>query len=344
MSIVTVGIDISKHVFQLHGVDAKGDTVLRKRLTRGQFIEFFTDFPSCLIGMEACSGAHHWARELQALGHNVRLMPAQYVKPYVKRNKHDMADAEAICEAVTRPTMRFVEIKSLEQQGMLMLHRARELLVKQRTMLANALRAHLAEFGIVVAQGLCNITKLEMALTDQADDDIPSVAREVFDILFQQIRHINEKIDTLEKRLLIWHKSNENSQRLATIPGIGPLSATALIATIGEIRNFKSARHFSAWLGLTPKEYSTGGKIRSGRISKRGDGYIRRLLVHGARAVVRCRTRKNAAPSPWLDGLLARKAKNIATVALANKNARVVWALLAKKEMYRKSLITGITA
>ena len=344
MDIVTMGIDLAKNVFQLHGVDANGETVLRRRLTRGKFLAFFASLPPCLIGMEACSGAHHWAREFRSLGHEVRLMPAQYVKPYVKRGKHDAADAEGICEAVTRPTMRFVAIKGTGQQSILMQHRVRELLVKQRTMLANAVRGHMAEFGIVVAQGLCNITKLETILLDQSDDCIPNIAGDVLSLIFQQMRDLNEKIDALERSLRTWHKNNEASKRLATIPGVGPLTASALVATIGDVTHFKSGRQLAAWLGLTPMEHSTGGKSRCGKISKRGDAYIRRLLIHGARAVVRQRSRKNARPSPWLDGLLARRPKNVATVALANKNARAVWALMKTKEVYRSVTATEIAA
>ena len=334
MPIVTIGLDLSKSVFQLHAVDENGAVVIRKKLSRTQVLPTLEKIPPCLIGMEACGSAHHWAREISALGHEIRLMPAQYVKPYVKRNKTDSADAEAICEAVTRPTMRFVAVKSVEQQAMMLNHRGRELLVKQRTMLANAIRAHLAEFGVVTAQGTRNLDKLKQIAKNGA---LAKSAMEVLDILFEQFEELNTRIKALELRIHAAHKNNEISQRLTSIPGIGPLTASAIVASVGEAKNFQSARSFAAWLGLTPREYSSGGKQVLGSISKRGDGYIRKLLVHGARAVVRMRSRKNAEPMPWLDGLLERKHRNTATVALANKNARVVWALLNSGQVFEKA-------
>ena len=269
MQVTTIGLDLAKSVFQVHGTDSRGRVVLRKRLTRGKLLEFFANLPACLVGMEACGGAHHWARELRALGHEVRLMPPQYVKPYVKRNKHDRADAEAICEAMRRPNMRFVAIKSTDQQSVLMLHRTRELLVRQRTMLANALRGHLSEFGIVVAKGIQNVKKLSAIVGDHDDRRLPDVARSALVLMLEQLGDTTRKIGELEKRLDGWHRQNEASQRLATMPGIGPLTATALIATVGDPGHFKSGRQFAAWLGLTPREYSTGGKACPGRISKR---------------------------------------------------------------------------
>lgn len=337
MNVTTIGLDIAKNVFQIHGADAKGRMVFKKRLSRGKVLSFFANLPPCLIGMEACAGAHYWARELQALGHEVRLMPPQYVKPYVKRNKHDQADAEAICEAVTRPSMRFVAIKSKDQQSVLMLHRSRELLVRQRTMLANALRGHLSEFGIVVAKGIQNVQKLVAIVGDYGDNRLPDVAREVLATVIEQLRDTTRKIDDLEKRLHGWHRSNEASQRLATTPGIGPMTATALIATVGDPKNFASGRQFAAWLGITPREDSTGGKPRPGKISKRGDGYLRRLLVHGARSVVKAHRRKatEASSASWLGRLLARRHVNVATVALANRNARIAWALMVHGTAYQ---------
>lgn len=334
MEVTTIGLDIAKNVFQVHGSDCKGRAVLSKRLSRGQVLRFFANHNKCLIGIEACAGAHYWARQLEALGHDVRLIPPQYVKPYVKRGKHDAADAEAICEAVTRPTMRFVSVKSSDQQAVLMLHRARDLLVRQRTMLVNALRGHLGEFGIVAANGIQNVSKLLCVVADYDDERLPVVARDVLDLVIEQLRDTTGKINALEKRLVTWHRSNEASQRLATVPGIGPITATALIATVGDPKHFKSARQFSAWLGLTPQEHSSGGKSRPGRISKRGDAYVRRLLVHGARTVVRWHKNDRDGPPTWLGRVLSRRPKNVAIVALENKNARIVWALLMRQETF----------
>jgi transposase len=324
MPIITIGLDLAKSVFQLHAIDEEGAVVMRKRLPRSQVLPTLEKIPPCLVGMEACGSAHHWAREIQALGHDVRLMPAQYVKPYVKRNKTDAADAEAICEAVRRPTMRFVAIKTIEQQAVMLNHRGRELLVKQRTMLANAIRSHFAEFGIVTAQGTQNLCKLKQAAQQGS---LTQTAMDVLELLFDQLDALNKSIKALELRIHAWHKSNEVSQRLTSIPGVGPLTASAIVASVGQATCFGSARSFAAWLGLTPREHSSGGKVMLGGISKRGDGYIRKLLVHGARAVVRMRSRKDAAPMPWLDGLLERKHRNSATVALAHKNARIGVAL-----------------
>ena len=333
MPIVTIGLDLAKSVFQLHAIDEHGAVIMRKRLTRGQVLPVLEKIPPCLVGMEACGSAHHWAREIQALGDEVRLMPAQYVKPYVKQNKTDAADAEAICEAVRRPTMRFVAVKSIEQQAVMLNHRGRELLVKQRTMLANAIRAHFAEFGIITAQGTQNLCKLKQAAEQGS---LTKTAIDVLELLFDQLDALNKNIKALELRIHTWHKSNETSQRLTSIPGIGPLTASAIVASVGTAGSFGTARSFAAWLGLTPREHSSGGKQMLGGISNRGDGYIRKLLVHGARAVVRMRSRKNAEPMPWLDGLLERKHRNAATVALAHKNARVVWALLNTGEVFGK--------
>ena len=313
---------------------------MRKKLARSQVLPTLEKLTPCLIGMEACGSSHYWARELQALGFEVRLMPAQYVKAYVKRNKTDAANAEAICEAVTRPTMRFVPVKSAEQQAVLLYHRSRSLLVKQRTMLVNALRAHFAEFGLIARQGVRNLGILRGCLEQER---LPAIAKEVLELLFVQIEAVSEQIKALEKQIHQWHKESEPSRRLATIPGVGPLTASAIVASVGEAAFFGSARSFAAWLGLTPREHSSGGKACTLGISKKGDEYIRRLLVHGARAVVRMRFRKGAAPMPWLDGLLERKHRNTATVALANKNARMVWALLTKGTTY-KEYVEGVVA
>jgi transposase len=265
--VTTIGLDLAKHVFQVHGVDADGATVLRKQLRRGQVLAFFSRLPSCLVGLEACATAHYWARELGALGHEVRLMPAQYVKAYVKRNKNDAADAAAICEAVRRPTMRFVPAKTADQQAAVLLHRGRERLVRQRTALVNALRAHLAEFGVVAPQGLRNVGKLIAIVRDADDARLPGLARQVLQVLAAQIEQLETAVSAIEKQLMAWHKSNPVSQRLATIPGIGPIIATAIAATVVEPTAFRSGREFAAWLGLVPRQNSTGGKTRLGRIS-----------------------------------------------------------------------------
>ena len=278
MDITTIGFDLAKTVFQVHGADGEGRVVLRRKLRRGKVLAFFAGLPSCLVGMEACASAHYWARELQALGHKVRLIPPQYVRPFVKTNKNDAADAEAICEAVTRPTMRFAPAKSAEQQSVLMLHRARELLVRQRTMVINALRGHCAEFGLIVAQGALRVEELVAIIEDPGDERLPPLAREALGSLVEQLCSAQARIKQLEVTLLAWHRSNQASRRLATIPGVGVITATALVATIGDGAQFRSGRQLSAWLGLVPRQHSSGGKDRLGRISKRGDGYIRAPL------------------------------------------------------------------
>jgi transposase len=335
MDIMTIGFDLAKTVFQVHGADGEGRPVLRKKLRRGQVLGFFAGLPSCLVGMEACAGAHHWAREVQALGHEVRLIPPQYVKPFVKTNKNDAADAEAICEALLRPTMRFAAVKSAEQQSVLMLHQTRELLVRQRTMLINALRGHCGEFGLIAAQGARKVESLIGIIEDADDDRLPPLARQALLSLVAQLRSTAMEIAGLERDLLIWHRSNEASQRLTAIPGIGVITATALVATVGDATQFRSARQFSAWLGLVPHQQSSGGKERLGRISKRGDGYLRRLLVHGARTVLLWSRRRKETRSDWLEALLARRPTNVVLVAMANKTARIVWAMLSRGEVFR---------
>ena len=337
MQVTTIGLDLAKNILQVHGVDARGRAVVKRRLRRGEVLAFCANLPPCLVGIESCGGAHWWAREIEALGHQVRLMPAHYVRPYVKRNKNDAADAEAICEAVTRPTMRFVPIKSAEQQAVLLLHRTRELLVRQRTGLINALRGHVAEFGIVVAQGAHNVVKLIAAIADQDGKRLPPLATDVLRLLVEQLRATEGQLGELERHLLAWHRANEVSQRLATVPGVGPITATAIAATVGDPAHFRSARQFAAWLGLVPRQHSSGGRERLGRISKRGDGYLRRLLIHGARTVLRWRRRGvGLAASPWLAGLLERRPVNVTTVALANKNARILWAMMMRGESFRR--------
>jgi transposase len=333
--IMTVGLDLAKSVFQVHGADQDGRRVVRKKLRRGQVLGFFAGLSPCLIGLEACASAHYWARELQALGHAVRLIPPQYVKPFVKTNKNDVSDAEAICEALARPTMRYAAVKSAEQQSVLMLHRARELLVRQRTMLINALRGHCGEFGIVVAQGASKVTALIGIIEDRQDDRLPALAREALESLVGQLRMVQEQILGLERKLMAWHRASEASRRLETIPGVGVITATALVATIGDASQFHSGRQLAAWLGLVPKQHSSGGKQRLGRISKHGDGYLRKLLVHGARTVLLWSRRKKEGRSAWLEALLARRPTNVVLVAMANKTARVVWAMLSRGETFR---------
>lgn len=331
--ITTIGLDLAKSVFQIHGVNDLGEVVMRKRLRRGQVLAFFADLPPCLVGMEACATAHYWGRELRALGHEVRLMPPQYVKAYVKRNKNDAADAEAICEAVRRPSMRFVPVKSAAQQSALLMHRGRELLVRQRTMLANALRGHLAEFGLTAAQGLHNVAGLIAVVRDATDERVPDMARQVLQVIAKQIVELDTRIGAIEVQIMAWHKSNPMSQRLASIPGIGTIIATAIAATVAEPGAFHSGREFAAWLGLVPRQNSTGGKARLGGISKRGDSYLRRLLINGSHAVL-LRSKAGKA-DPWLIALRRRRPRLVAAVAVANKTARIAWAVMSKQETYR---------
>jgi transposase len=333
MDITTVGLDLAKHVFQVHGVDEAGDVIVKRRLRRAQVITYFASLPPCLIGMEACATAHFWARELRALGHEVRLMPPQYVKAYVKRGKNDAADAAAICEAVTRPSMRVVPVKTEQQQSALMMHRARELLVRQRTQLINAVRGHLAEFGLVEAQGPWNVPRLLASM--QEDRRVPELARQVLQLLAAQLDEVGKRIAEVDVRIAAWYKASPVSRRLATIPGIGPLIATAIAATVPDPDAFRGGREFAAWLGLVPRQTSTGGKQRLGRISRLGDKYIRQLLIVGAQTVL---LRSKAARSnAWIQGLLARRPRLVVAVALANKMARVVWAVMAKGQSYRQA-------
>ena len=332
--ITIVGLDLAKNVFQVHCADDDGVCVLRKRLRRRQVLEFFSGLDPCVVAMEACGSAHHWARELKALGHQVKLIAPQFVKPYVKTNKTDAADAEAICEAAQRPGMRFAPVKSEEQQSLLMLHRARELLVRQRTMLINALRGHCAEFGVIAPQGAPKVKELIVLIKEGRDHRLPDVARSALRVLVDQLAQTETQIKALAKRIDAWHRTSTASQNLATIPGVGILTATALVATIGDACQFKSGRELAAWLGLVPRQHSSGGKQRSGRISKRGDGYLRRLLVHGARTVLRWSKHKGDR-DPWIERLLIRRPTTVVLVAMANKTARIAWALLTRNEAYR---------
>jgi transposase len=335
MHITTLGIDLAKSVFQLHGVDAAGAVVLQKKLRRGAVLAFLSKLEPCLIGMEACATSHHWARQIAALGHEVRLIPPAYVKPYVKRQKNDAADAEAICEAVTRPSMRFVPVKSAGQQSVLVLHRSRDLLMRQRTMLLNAIRAHLAEFGIIAAQGPRRVMELVARLRDGEEPGLPEIARSALLALAAQLDSLEVEIRRLERRLMAWHRTSAASRRLETIPGIGFLTATALAASIPDPAVFKSGRQFAAYLGLVPRQNSSGGKERLGQISKMGNGYLRRLLVVGATSVVRRAGDNDTRTGVWVRSLLERKPARVATVAVANKTARIAWAVLARGESYR---------
>src|ERR1700692_4871904 len=336
MQTTTIGLDIAKNVFQVHGIDAVEKVVVRKQLRRGQMLAFFKALPPCLVGMEACATSHYWARELTKLGHRVRLMPAKDVKAYVKRN----TDAEAICEAVRRPTVRFVQIKSTEQQGRLMLHRARDLLMRQRTQVINAMRAHLAELGIVAAQGRDGIKELLKIIASEADARLPVDAHTSLVVLAAELQAMQTLIGSIEKRIMVQHRLSEASKRLKSIPGIGLIGATAIAATVPDPKVFGSGRDFAAWIGLVPREDSTGGKQKLGPISKRGDRYLRRILVVGAHAVLK-RARHPPEKYPWITRLLARKPFRVVAVAVANKMARVAWALLARGGSYRAPALTA---
>ena len=334
MKVTTIGIDLAKTVFQVHGVDSSGNAVVRKRLRRKQVLPFFAQLPESLIGMEACSGAHYWARELQKLGHTVKLMAPQFVKPYVKANKTDAADAEAICEAVTRPSMRFVSIKSIEQHAVLSLHRARAGFVKARTAQANQVRGLLAEYGIVLPQGIVHVAKGIPEIVEDVDNDLPVMFCQLLVRLREFLVQLNSQIKELEHQITAWHRHNEDSQRLAQIPGIGALTASALVASIGDARCFKNGRELAAWIGLVPRQHSSGGKPLLLGISKRGDAYLRTLLVHGARSAVRVAENKDTRIDKWTNELGARRHMNVVSVARANKNVRTAWALLVHKRDY----------
>ena len=329
MKITTIGLDLAKNVIQVHGVDEQGKVVLKKQLRRHRVASFFANLPVCLVGMEACGGAHHWARQLEKSGHRVKLMAPQFVKPYVKTNKNDAADAEAICEAVSRPNMRFVPVKNGEQQAVLSLHRARQGFVKARTAQANQIRGLLAEYGIVVPQGIIHIAKRLPAILEDGENELPGIFRQLLARLVDHLKELDRQVVELEKQIQRWHRESEASRKLEQIPGIGPLSASALVATIGDAKQFENARQLAAWLGLVPRQHSSGGKPMLLGISKRGDAYLRTLLIHGARSVVRVAECKDDGGQSWLVQLIGRRHKNVAAVALANKNARIVWALLA---------------
>ena len=337
--IIRIGMDTSKHIFQLHGVDAAEQVVLRKRLGRKQMVEFFAKLPPTVIGMEACGASHYWARELGRLGHEVKLIAPQHVKPYVKRNKNDGRDAEGTCEAMSRPTMRFVPVKTAEQQAALMLAGIREALIARRTQLSNTIRGYAAEFGLVAAKGLDKIEPLLAQIAQ--DENLPTLARELFAMQGHQYAQLQTELKVIEAKLKAWHRANAASRRLAQIPGLGPIGATALVMKTPDPHAFSSGRRFAAWLGLTPKDHSTAGKTRLGKITRAGDEVLRRLLVVGATAVIQQVRNGRGRPSPWLLALLKRKPPKLAAVALANKIARIAWKLMVTGESYDSARMLG---
>lgn len=341
MQISTIGIDLAKNVFQVHGIDYQGKVVIARQLRRKQVMDFFAKLPPCLVGMEACATSHHWARELSGLGHTVRLIPPSYVKAYVKRSKNDAADAAAICEAVTRPSMRFVAVKTVEQQASLMLHRARDLLIRQRTQLINALRAHLAELGIIADHGRDGIAKLIALVADENNlQALPQTMRKALGAILNQLSALQQQIGELDRCIHAEHRASDVSRRLESVPGIGVIGATAIAATITDPAAFKSGRDLAAWIGLVPRQHSTGGKERLGSISKQGDRYLRRLLVAGALAIVQ-QARRHPDKYPWVVKLLGKKPAKLVAVAVANKTARIAWAIMAKGGTYRAPMLAA---
>lgn len=337
MNIKFLGIDLAKRVFQLHGIDEEGKVILKKRLNQKGLTELITKLPICSIGMEACSTAHYWARKFKVLGHEVRLINPAFVKPYVKSNKNDERDAEAICEAMTRPTMRFVQIKSVEQQDLQALHRIREQLISNRTALANQVRGLLSEYGIVLPQEIQNIRKLLPTISDDTTNELTDFSRSLFQELYNDFVYLDSRIKSCDATLATLFKSDERCQRIGDIPGIGGITATALISAIGDLSTFKNGRAFSAWIGLVPKQASSGQKQILKGISKRGNSYLRKLLIHGARSIVFRSKNKIDQRSLWIEQLKNRRGMNKAVVAVANKNARIIWALLTKNESYREA-------
>jgi len=337
--ITTIGLDIAKHVFQAHGADERGRAVFSRKISRAKLLSFFADQPQCVVALEACAGAHHWGRELARLGHDVRLIPPAYVKPFVKRQKNDAADAEAICEAAQRPTMRFVAVKSEAQQASALMFRARDLVVRQRTQLANALRSHMAELGWVAPKGLAHMARLAELVEDPASE-LPEDARSVLRLMLDMLAGLAAQIAVLDREIARRAREDEAARRLMTVPGIGPVTATALLA-LAPAPAFNRGRDFAAWLGLVPRQHSSGGKERLGAITRMGDRTLRRLLILGASAVVRHAGSRGAAEGSWLAGMLARKPRMLVTVALANKTARIAWAVMRKNESYRAPALTA---
>ena len=340
--ITTIGLDTAKSVFQVHGVDCDHKPIVRRQLKRRQVLPFFAKLPPCLVGIEACSASHHWARELSKLGHTVRLIPPRYVKPYVKSQKNDATDAEAICEAVTRPNMRFVAAKSREQQAMLMLHRTRHLFVRQRTATINAIRAHLTEFGIVAGVGRNGVDALLKTIADETDERIPELARGCLLALGQQLESVKRQIKDFDVKIIAAHRNNELSRRLEAIPGVGPRIATALVASIADPKAFRSGRHMAAWIGLVPKQNSSGGRDKLGGVTKAGDRYLRSMLMIGALSVVKRVKQLGYTHRPWLAELMARRPVKVAAIALANKIIRMVWAMMVRGEHYREPVALSV--
>jgi transposase len=343
MKITTVGIDLAKNVFQVHGIDEHGKAVLKKQLRRDQMAAFFVNLPPCLIGMEACGSAHHWGRKLASMGHTVRLMAPQFVKPYVKTNKNDAADAEAICEAVGRPNMRFVPVKNVEQQAVLALHRVRQGFVRARTAQANQIRGLLGEFGLIVPQGIGHIATRVPELIEDGTNELPGAFRLLVQRLLDHLKDLDRQVEELEGKIQAWHRSSDLSRKLAMVPGIGPITASALVASIGDAKNFDGGRQVAAWLGLVPRQHSSGGKSNLLGMSKRGDTYLRTLLIHGARSVI-YRVSQRADSCSWISGVVNRRNKNVAAVALANKNARIAWALLAHDRQFDAGYVRSAAA
>lgn len=339
--ISTIGLDLAKRVFQVHGIDDQGQVVVQKQLQRSEVLAWFGKQEVCLVGMESCATSTYWAREIGKLGHNVKLIPPAYVKPYVRRQKNDKTDAAAICEAVSRPSMRFVAIKTIEQQSVQVLHRTRELLITQRTQTINALRAHLAEFGLIFPQRNVGVAQAITAVQNLKDTACPAFVQQVLLSLVNQLELLKKEVSKLDQQMTTWHRVNTDSQRLATIPGIGVVTASALVAAIGDGKQFRSGREFAAWLGMVPRQNSSGGKERLGRISKQGNTYLRTLLIVGATALLRGSYREKAAGGTWFIELLKRKPARVAAVALANKMARIAWAVLSKGEAYRTPVIVA---
>lgn len=342
-NVTTLGIDLAKNIFQLHGVDSKGKTVLKKRLKRDKFIEFMVNLKPCLVGMEACGGAHHWGRKFKAVGHEVKLMSPQYVKPYVKTNKNDANDAEGCCEAVSRPSMRFVSIKTVRQQEILFLHKIRSRLLGERTALMNQTRGLLAEFGIVFRRGISQLKRGLPVVIADAENELTNDGRKIFQDLYTELLQRDDRIKEYDNKIARLAKNDERSVRLQTVPGIGKITSTALSATIGNGSSFKQGRNVSAWLGLVPKQTSSGNTVRLGKISKRGNRYIRSLLVHGARSIVSQAKKKKDPNSIWIQQMLLRKSFNTVVVAVANKNARIAWAVLRYNDHFNERYASGLT-
>jgi len=334
MEIMRIGLDLAKNVFEVYGVDEQEQPALRKTLKRSQVMKFFAQLNPCIVGIESCGSAHHWARKLRSFGHEVRMMAPQFVAPYRKSDKNDHNDAEAICEAAGRPNMRFVPVKTEEQQAVLMVHRVRSLMVGERTSLVNQIRGLLSEFGIVLPQGRCHVRSQLPSILEDAENDLPAVAREVFANQYERLCELDSKIDEYDRKIEALAKADEDAKRLMALEGIGPITATAIIASVGDITTFKNGRQFAAWLGLVPRQWSTGGRARHGRITKRGDVYLRTLLIHGARAVMRYLMNKDDRKSEWVKAVRERRGFNKAAVALAAKHARILWAMLAKGSEY----------